>query len=244
MSQIELTCGICGTKFKRSKGKYNNSIKVGTKVFLCSPLCRSIFTSKQTGKANPNYKHGKYIRGRTCIDCGGEISIATKHRCHKCNSILSRSTLSGQAHYNYGKSTSQTTKDKISNTHIRLKLGAGRNNPMYGKLTTHSKGAYYNGIYMRSTYEIKYAKYLDNNHIKYKYEPNTFEVEYTYQGIKKEGTYTPDFYLPETNEYIEIKGWWRGYAKPKFEAFKEQYKDIKIKLLMRTNVQQLGIDIQ
>lgn len=52
---------------------------------------------------------------------------------------------------------------------------------------------------MRSGYEIFYAYYLDQCGIDWEYEPETFKLE---NGIR----YTPDFYLPESNTWIEIKG--------------------------------------
>jgi hypothetical protein len=90
---------------------------------------------------------------------------------------------------------------------------------------------------MRSNWEVLYAKYLTKHNIKWNYEPRTFELVIN----GKETTYTPDFYLPKTNEYIEIKGWWRDNAKIKFEAFKRQYRNIKIKILMLMELKKLKI---
>ena len=67
---------------------------------------------------------------------------------------------------------------------------------------------------MRSSYEIAYAKYLDNMNIEWQYESTTFNLGDT--------TYTPDFYLPDRDKYIEIKGWWREDAKIKFKKFKNK----------------------
>lgn len=54
-------------------------------------------------------------------------------------------------------------------------------------------------IKCRSGYEVIYANYLIINNIPFEYEPKTFKLA---NGKR----YTPDFYLPNTNEYIEIKG--------------------------------------
>jgi len=111
---------------------------------------------------------------------------------------------------------------------------AGKNNGMFGKIT-HAKAGEYKNIKMRSTWETKYAKYLDKNNIKWQYEPKAFDLGTT--------TYRPDFYLLETNEYIEIKGYWREDAKIKFELFKKNYPNQKIKLLMKPDLQKLEIKI-
>ena len=141
------------------------------------------------------------------------IKIRNKSECHK------------------GLKRSEEAKQKMS----------GKNSPAYGKIAHHGKGAYYKGVWMRSSYEIAYAKYLDKNNIKWQYEPKYFEIIYLYKGIKKEGTYTPDFYLPETNEYIEIKGWWRDDAEYKFNTFKSKYSNINIKVLNKEKLQFLEV---
>jgi len=58
-------------------------------------------------------------------------------------------------------------------------------------------------IRLRSKLEGKYAKYLDDNNIDWFYEYKAFP----YKG--KDGrrrTYTPDFYLPNEDKFIEVKG--------------------------------------
>jgi predicted nuclease of restriction endonuclease-like RecB superfamily len=91
----------------------------------------------------------------------------------------------------------------------------------------------YKNIWMRSSWEVAYATYLDKNNIKWLYESQVFKV--------KEKLYIPDFYLPKTNTYIEIKGFWRNNAKVKFDMFKKLNPKIKIKVLYKKDLQQLNI---
>lgn len=58
---------------------------------------------------------------------------------------------------------------------------------------------YYKNIKMRSVLETKIAFFLDTLKINWKYEPYTIT-------LKSGTTYTPDFYLPEQEIYIEVKG--------------------------------------
>jgi len=53
--------------------------------------------------------------------------------------------------------------------------------------------------YCRSSYEVLFANYLNKFAIPFEYEPKTFKLG---KGIR----YTPDFYLPKANLYIELKG--------------------------------------
>lgn len=111
----------------------------------------------------------------------------------------------------------------------------GKRSCRYGKVNPSFLGdrIYYNGICFRSSYEYKYAKYLDKLEIKWQYEPKTFDLGNT--------TYTPDFYLLKENKYIEIKGWFTISARKKIEIFKELYPDINFLLLQKEQLQQLQI---
>lgn len=44
-----------------------------------------------------------------------------------------------------------------------------------------------------------------------------------------------------TKEYIEIKGYWRDDAKIKYKLFRKKYPNKDIKVLMKIDLQQLGI---
>ncbi len=129
----------------------------------------------------------------------------------------------------------KSVREKISKA--RKGIYCGRNHPMFGRINSYKcsygKGGKYKSIWMRSSYELKFAKYLDKNHIKWLYESKTFDLGNT--------TYTPDFYLPEFNLYIEVKGFWRDDAKKKFEEFKQRYCGIRIKTLEKSELKLEGV---
>lgn len=174
-------------------------------------------------------KHGKSSRvnKKCCIDCGKELSTNPNAiRCNACNNIR----------YIVDKDiNNKRIKGIINkyNTDPNYKLDrSGKNSVLFGKIS-HGKGSYYKSIWMRSSYEVAYAKWLDRQGIKWLYEPKTFDLGNT--------TYTPDFYLPEFDLYIEIKGWWRDDAKKKFEEFKKRYNEIKIKILEKRELKIEGV---
>ena len=184
--------------------------------------CQSCATKmrwKETFKNCSFYIDGRTLKTYYCKVCKKEICYKTwKYGSKMCKSCIMKKIFKNNPEFRSGK-----------------------NNWNYGKKGAHGKGEYYKGSWMRSSWEIKYAKYCIKNHIKYRYEPEAFPITYTYEGIKKEGTYRPDFYLPETDKYIEIKGWWRGDGKVKFKAFKRKYKNINIKLVDATELKSLNI---
>lgn len=129
-----------------------------------------------------------------------------------------------------GRKATLETLEKISKSNIGKHLNNGKG---YGKQF------YYDSplqgkIRLRSSYELAYAKYLDYNNILWLYEMETFDLGTT--------TYTPDFYLPKTEKFIEIKGYMRPEAKKKIDMFNEQY-PWDLEVLYGENLKLLGIKI-
>jgi hypothetical protein len=121
----------------------------------------------------------------------------------------------------------------------------GKGNPRYGIPAAHGKRIEYTShgksFILRSSWELKVAEYLDNHIIKFDYECKTFPIVYELLGCTKDGTYTPDFYLPDTDEYIEVKGIWRDHAKLKYDACILQYPHVKINLWDKNILVEKGI---
>jgi predicted nuclease of restriction endonuclease-like RecB superfamily len=113
--------------------------------------------------------------------------------------------------------------------------GLGRENNIFKKplVYTNSKKSYYKNIYMRSGWEVKYAKWLDSKNVKWEYEKETFKL--------KDTTYTPDFYLTEKDMYVEIKGFMHADAYFKIKEFMSSNPDIKYLLMTREDLQELGV---
>jgi predicted nuclease of restriction endonuclease-like RecB superfamily len=138
-----------------------------------------------------------------------------------------------------GAILTQQTKDKISKTLLKYfkknpdKIRKGNKCHFFGKSSPHGKHINYSNIWMKSGWEEAFAKWCDRNNIGWVYEPKTFDLGDT--------TYTPDFYLPGTYKYIEIKGFWRTDAKKKFKLFKKQYPNILIIVLNSKLLKHLGV---
>lgn len=79
----------------------------------------------------------------------------------------------------------------------------------------------YIAMWMRSSWEVAFAEYLDDLEVNWVYEPKSF--------ILSCGGYTPDFYVPKWKTYVEIKG-----AKWKMSMMKVKHfpKETKMKLLL------------
>jgi len=125
----------------------------------------------------------------------------------------------------------------------RLKKLKGKLSPGYGRIPSHDKRFLHlsplQGELKFHTWDYLYALYLDSIGEPYLYELFTFELILN----NRETTYTPDFYLPDTDTFVEVKGYWRDDAELKFNKLKEIYPNIKINLLMKQDLQNLGIKL-
>lgn len=77
-------------------------------------------------------------------------------------------------------------------------------------------------VYLRSNLELNYAKYLDNNHIKYDVE--YLRIKYFDSQKQIYRCAIPDFYLFESNTIVEIKSKYTldiQNMKDKFKSYKE-----------------------
>ncbi|MBA3534226.1 MAG: hypothetical protein H0T73_20075, partial [Ardenticatenales bacterium] len=110
---------------------------------------------------------------------------------------------------------------------------SGKKNPMYGRPPGNRKKGYREdlGHFVRSTWEADLARVLRYLNLEYLYESKTFEL------ITKEGqtlNYTPDFYIPVLDTWIEVKGWMDQLSAEKISLFKEQYSDHKLIIVDQT----------
>lgn len=76
-----------------------------------------------------------------------------------------------------------------------------------------------NDFYLRSSYEFDFAKELDEKKIPYKVEE--FRIRYFDTNKKEYRCAIPDFYLPITNEIVEIKSDWTLDLQNMKDKFKE-----------------------
>ena len=124
-------------------------------------------------------------------------------------------------HSAHGKKVSETIKKKVAN------------NEWHTSLARHMH-IDYNGVDLHGSWEVAYAKYLDANNIKWNRNKDSFP--YIFNG--KERRYTPDFYLIDTDEYIEIKGYKTEKDNAKWTQFP---KEKKLIILMHAELKEMNI---
>lgn len=140
-----------------------------------------------------------------------------------------------------GKIVSEQAKHNMSLGHIRSYVEHGeeimekrmRNQRWKKFLYTKIDGIV---IIMRSSWEVLYAQFLDSQNIFWQYEPKQFKLS---NGKR----YWPDFFLPDLNEYHEVKGRLWPASQEKLDLFAKDYPDEKLVLLRGSDLKQLGIKL-
>jgi hypoxanthine phosphoribosyltransferase len=90
--------------------------------------------------------------------------------------------------------------------------------------------------------EVECAKILDFYGIEWEYEPRSFVLESDEDGRIIEA-FTPDFYLPEQDLYLEVTVMKQSLVtrkNRKIRKLRERYPDIKIKLFTRRDFDRLA----
>jgi hypoxanthine phosphoribosyltransferase len=91
--------------------------------------------------------------------------------------------------------------------------------------------------------EAEFARILDYYGISWEYEPHTFPLEWDNQGRIQEA-FSPDFYLPQQNLYIELTTLRPNLTTKKNRKIRrltELHPEINIKLFKRADLRQLMI---
>ncbi len=90
--------------------------------------------------------------------------------------------------------------------------------------------------------ELECAKILDFYGIPWEYEPRTFELEHDEHG-RVTSAFTPDFYLPEQELYVEVTVMKQSLVtrkNRKLRQLRERYPDVKVKLFYRRDIERLA----
>lgn len=182
----------------------------------------------QKGRIPWNKGNKAPLKERTLLNT---CSCGCKQKCH--GKFVFGHQNRGQPGHSTGhhpsKESSQKSSRRMALDYIegRRKVhdNAGRGTRCYYfcKLTNSEKC-------LRSTYERRFAEWLDFNNVLWEYEPKRFKLN------KLNASYCPDFYIPSLDKWFETKGYFSEVAKAKFENFLEEYPNVKIQLVFRKDL--------
>ena len=90
--------------------------------------------------------------------------------------------------------------------------------------------------------EEQCARLFDFHGIRWEYEPRTFNLEIDDEG-RVTDAFTPDFYLPEMDLYVEVTTMRQALAtrkNRKVRLLEERYPDVRVKLFTRRDIERLA----
>jgi endogenous inhibitor of DNA gyrase (YacG/DUF329 family) len=258
-------CPECGNEISYMKENTMKNAELKKKICIsCKTKGENnpMYGVHRFGKENPMYgktvydvwvqKYGEEIADQKLLETKKKLSIASsgennpnyqnKSNGAKAWSKYGKECKGKTLEEIYGKDKANEIKQKISNA------ASGENNPMYGKPAPEGSGngwsGHYKNIYFRSILELHYLIYLIDNNIKFENgEKRKHVIQYEMDGINR--NYFPDYYLIETQEYIEIKpkALVSSYQnKLKFEAAKEKLGNKHI-ILTEDNIVKIELEI-
>ena len=206
MSNENYICEYCKKEYKNQNAL--NSHKIRCKL---NPNMKYWRTAPEKGKGHKAWNKG--------------LSKDTDERIKKIGETFSKKAKNGE-YKNLSHPHTKETKELLSkirsNYLAKAENAGGFKDVGWYKI----KNIENNEYVVRGLWEYNVAKKLNEQNILW------IKNQYLYyfiNDIKK--TYNPDFYLPELNEYIEVKGYFSKENKIKMDAIIDQNPETKIRFL-------------
>lgn len=218
IEKVKCVCQICSaeifvdkyaarkwTKCRPCSTRMNGKNNIGRKATLEQNLANS---ERNRGVNNPFYgkKHNEESKAK----------ISSYERTEKQRNSA-RETLKENQKFNtlpffqvwvnkYGLEVANKKLQKLKE--LKSKNATGEKNPMFGKPSPQGSGngwsGWYKNIFFRSLLELAYLKELIDKNLNFESaEQKKHGISYTLDGVNR--TYFPDYYLVDTDTYVEIK---------------------------------------
>ena len=197
----QLTCKICGQKYNKNEGGCKNKFCQNTSLQFIKSLIKYFgFDQTKLGTLEVENEFNKikqYIKDLYINDRITENELKEKFN-----------YTSGLC--NFHKILKQLNIKTLSSKEaIKLAYLMGRNGNAIIENQYHQQWhTTWNNkeVYLRSSYELDYAKELDKQKINYDVE--YFHIKYWDSQKQEYRCAIPDFYIPSTNTIVEIKSSW------------------------------------
>lgn len=208
--------------------------KIGEDKYQC-PECKEIYCKQGIGS---HYWRNHTEEGKEHSPSDGReawnrgLTKEIDNRVKKYGETFTRRVEQGKIDTSkFGGTNSEETAEKIRST-VKEKV---KNNNWHNSVSKTQRYEY-KDVILDSSWELAYAKWLDENNKQWERVDENFEYEFRGE-IKN---YTPDFYLPNPDKYIEIKGLVREKDKAKWRDFSEDLQVLKEKELDEMGIIESG----
>ena len=213
-------CPKCNTPHEKS-GIFCSRKCANSRVFSDEAKERKSLANKKWAKTNPEL--AKANMGRALTAWVAKKSYVDKY-CSQCDKKLDRTNKSGlcKAHFEESEGKSEYV--------------ARRKNYVRKRVFNKWSNSY---VWLLSSLEIAYFEYLEKSNIEW-YKPSY--IGYT-SADGKFHRYFPDFYLPASNRYVELKGYYWPSDKVKMGLVNDQHPSLNIDILFKKDVDNLGVTV-
>lgn len=205
----------------KEKPKYRKS----ENIFNCIE-CE--FSSKSRQSVTAHWWRNHTEKGKSHVSYGIGPKKSYKRKTPAWNKGLTKETDLRVA--KYGQTISKVFQKQISEgTYVPNRMGdeaRQRLSERQSLCNSGGKSKWYTiaGRKVQGTYELKFAQHLEEQKIIWKKIKKNDSI-FKYKKDDKMKSYSPDFFLPEFNIYIEIKGYWWGNDENKMLCVREQHQD-------------------
>lgn len=205
------------------------------KGHICSPNWgfqnNNQYGTRHKGKKTGRIPLSAFLRGHTPWNKGKKASLETREKMVKNHKGMTGRSLSEEnkrkiGESNRGKIVSEETRKKQSIVAMTRCNKPSNGNQISNCYQTIKRGYRIidgNSYYFKSSWEANAARLLTFQKRKWLYEPKTFWFEKIKRGVR---SYTPDFYLPDENIFIEIKGWMDKKSLTKLKRMRIYYPEV------------------
>ena len=189
----EIVCKICGKKFYLPASQAKNRV-------TCSKACYG----RHMSSVNKKYD----VINKSCLICEEFFTVSENSQQKYCSPKCFSVSITNKKEF-VCEICKKSLQVKQSSANRFCSRVCSRKAQSLGLIKAHTHGRsgwrldIVDSPYFKSSLEADYARYCNYSNIKYEYEKRVFEVKISPGSVR---FYTPDFYLPETDEFVELKG--------------------------------------
>lgn len=147
--------------------------------------------------------------------------------------LLKRTKSEGYKSSRLGTKLKQETKEKLSEARSRF-LNERGNGGFRNVKWFKAIDSFGNECTLRGTWELKVSEWLNQQGVIW---TRKHYIKYLDDNINR--TYSPDFYVPDDDTIIEVKGYYSERDKKKMSLIKNQYPQLKIKFIMKNEIEKI-----
>jgi cytidylate kinase len=150
--------------------------------------------------------------------------------------------LADPTHYDLVLNTARSTVDEAAAAALAMITAREANRTLLEQAgSQQARNNHTSLIAFKNPEEIEFAQILDTYHIDWVYEPKTFPIEWDIDGNVKLA-FTPDFYLPKLDLYLELTIMNQKYVSRKnrkAKKLRELYPGINVRIVYKKDFQSL-----